>query len=365
MTFPREIIFQNRFYDEKEIMTRKNTKCISNQNNSIFAIALSLLFMPTLGYTQSHQILYQQGAGLYYSLCYRCHGDSGDSLSYPDIVPLAGITLRIPTAERISSLSAPFVGREFQGEEARALFIYLKSLRGEKGFRNPGHLMSPYLLEHKHSDRANYSVIDVRSRAEYEKAHIPHAIHIENIYSLVNKPKELMQRLGKAGVSPDTFIVIYDNDGGPTAASAWWAFFKHGHKRVAILDGGFKAWSSQHYETSGSVPKTDQAEFLFSELAQPEKDYESKKVIHLNPVSASAEGVNIHLTTTRDDRGFLHAERIEEQFQKAGLETPGIYRIEGSPEDSAFFLFLQQLLGNEPKIIQASLLVIQLATEQP
>ena len=44
------------------------------------------------------------------------------------------------------------------------------------------------------------------------------------------------------GLSPDTQVVAYDDQGGMFAARAWWMLHWAGHHAVQVLDGGWKAW---------------------------------------------------------------------------------------------------------------------------
>ena len=106
------------------------------------------------------------GHSLYSSLCQRCHGESGDATGYPGITPLSGITLRIPSHE-IPTLSAPFVGRTFEGRDAQALIAHLETLKGEKGFERPGYLITPHLLEKKLGLTRDYRIIDTRPQTDY------------------------------------------------------------------------------------------------------------------------------------------------------------------------------------------------------
>ena len=49
---------------------------------------------------------------------------------------------------------------------------------------------------------------------------------------------------GRWGVAPGVQVVVYDNQGGPYAARAWWLLRWLGHDAVAVLDGGQAAWLS-------------------------------------------------------------------------------------------------------------------------
>ncbi|MDG1463229.1 MAG: sulfurtransferase [Gammaproteobacteria bacterium] len=52
----------------------------------------------------------------------------------------------------------------------------------------------------------------------------------------------LSARLGSWGITPETQVVVYDAAGGAIAARLWWLLRWLGHKRVAVLDGGWQAW---------------------------------------------------------------------------------------------------------------------------
>ena len=52
----------------------------------------------------------------------------------------------------------------------------------------------------------------------------------------------LSQKLGAAGVSSKTQVVVYDDAGGMIAVRLWWLLRWLGHDKVAVLDGGFGQW---------------------------------------------------------------------------------------------------------------------------
>jgi len=51
--------------------------------------------------------------------------------------------------------------------------------------------------------------------------------------------------LERLGISPDSQVVVYDAaDGAMAAARFWWLMKLLGHRRVAVLDGGFSRWTA-------------------------------------------------------------------------------------------------------------------------
>ncbi len=56
------------------------------------------------------------------------------------------------------------------------------------------------------------------------------------------------------GVSYDSFVVVYDTPGLMSAARVWWTFRVFGHERVAILDGGLKAWIAEGRTVTAEMP---------------------------------------------------------------------------------------------------------------
>jgi thiosulfate/3-mercaptopyruvate sulfurtransferase len=57
-------------------------------------------------------------------------------------------------------------------------------------------------------------------------------------------PEAFAAWLGSAGIGNDTQVVAYDDANGSMAARLWWMLRWVGHEAVAVLDGGFKAWSA-------------------------------------------------------------------------------------------------------------------------
>ncbi len=55
-------------------------------------------------------------------------------------------------------------------------------------------------------------------------------------------PDAIGARFGELGIDEATQVIAYDDANGAFAARAWWLLRWLGHARVAVLDGGMKAW---------------------------------------------------------------------------------------------------------------------------
>jgi rhodanese-related sulfurtransferase/predicted heme/steroid binding protein len=89
----------------------------------------------------------------------------------------------------------------------------------------------PAELKEQLAQRDDVIVVDVRRREEYDKGHVPGAIHIEydNIQALQNLPK-------------DKEIVTYCTLSTWRAPYAAYSLFKSNHANVTLLTGGISYW---------------------------------------------------------------------------------------------------------------------------
>jgi thiosulfate/3-mercaptopyruvate sulfurtransferase len=96
-------------------------------------------------------------------------------------------------------------------------------------------------------------------RAAWQQGHVPGAVYLhldrdlsgskhndkgvfQGRHPLPNRAA-WAQTLGNCGITPQTPVVCYDDQGGPYAARAWWLLRWMGHHDVAVLDGGKRAWT--------------------------------------------------------------------------------------------------------------------------
>jgi thiosulfate/3-mercaptopyruvate sulfurtransferase len=94
-------------------------------------------------------------------------------------------------------------------------------------------------------------------RQAYVNAHIPGAVYADLNKDLsapmsedtgrhpLPSPQAFARRLGELGIGDGTQVVAYDDANGSFAARLWWMLRWLGHGAAAVLDGGFKAWTTE------------------------------------------------------------------------------------------------------------------------
>lgn len=126
-----------------------------------------------------------------------------------------------------------------------------------------------------HLNDAAWVIVDCRhllqdfdaGRRLYEAAHIPGAFYAHGEHDLAGEktgtngrhpmpdPERFASFLRELGVNGDTQIVAYDA-GADMWASRFWFVCKYiGHEAVAVLDGGFAAWSGMGKPITAQIPQ--------------------------------------------------------------------------------------------------------------
>jgi thiosulfate/3-mercaptopyruvate sulfurtransferase len=68
------------------------------------------------------------------------------------------------------------------------------------------------------------------------------------------QPQAFEKLLGKAGISPDTTIVLYGDNNNWFAAWAFWQLAYYGHEKVLIMNGGRKKWLEEKRPITKNAP---------------------------------------------------------------------------------------------------------------
>ncbi len=139
---------------------------------------------------------------------------------------------------------------------------------------------SSWLAEHL--DDGDIAIADCRfslmnpalGRSQYESGHIPGAVYLDLNHDLSSPVQahggrhplpdieQFAKTLSLMGItSGQTYVVAYDDSRFAFASRLWWLLRYLGHDRVAVLDGGFKAWQTLGYPTTQAVPSPQVGSF--------------------------------------------------------------------------------------------------------
>ena len=111
-------------------------------------------------------------------------------------------------------------------------------------------LVSPAWLAER-LGRADVRIVDLSDAEDYARGHIPGAVHLdfadtrrqasEGVFR-VPTAEEGRRLFARLGITPDTTVVLYDDEGGLHAAWLFLVLDVLGHQRVSVLDGGRQRW---------------------------------------------------------------------------------------------------------------------------
>jgi len=107
--------------------------------------------------------------------------------------------------------------------------------------------------------------------AEYAACHIPGAVFfdIDDIADsdsclphMLPTPEKFSSRVRKLGLGDGNRIVVYDANGGFSAAArVWWMFRVFGHEDIAVLNGGLPKWQAENRPLEDMPPVVRERHF--------------------------------------------------------------------------------------------------------
>src|SRR6266540_1929551 len=128
-------------------------------------------------------------------------------------------------------------------------------------YTNPDVLVETGWLEERLDD-PNIRIVEVDEDTQaYEKGHIPNALGWNwntDLHAPVGRDyvdqEGLANLLQKAGVGPDTTLVLYGGNNNWFAAYAYWLLRYLGYGNVKLLNGGRKKWELESRTMTSDVP---------------------------------------------------------------------------------------------------------------
>jgi thiosulfate/3-mercaptopyruvate sulfurtransferase len=126
----------------------------------------------------------------------------------------------------------------------------------------------PLLVTHawlaEHLGRPDLRVIDVSDPEDYARGHIPGAVHFEIADARIKTSEgrfrmptahEGRRLLARLGITPETTVVLYDDDSGLNSAWLFLVLDVLGHARLSMLDGGSRRWLAAGGAWTSELPR--------------------------------------------------------------------------------------------------------------
>lgn len=108
-------------------------------------------------------------------------------------------------------------------------------------------LIEPNALSEKLTD---FVILDVRSESEYQRGHLPGAIHINHDKWKgefdPNNAEKWSTIIGQVGIDGGKPVVVYDDAAGKNAGRIWWILKFWGVPDVRLLNGFLKGWQQRN-----------------------------------------------------------------------------------------------------------------------
>jgi len=127
-------------------------------------------------------------------------------------------------------------------------------------------------------------IVSVDSEQRYSERHVPTAVHL-NYSKLIKKGRfaqgllpeleDISEVLSTIGLTPDTHVIAYDDEGSGRASRLLLTLDAIGHTRFSLLNGGMTAWAAEgfplHVEAEFREPGNYQAKSISNIIV--DKDY--------------------------------------------------------------------------------------------
>ncbi|MDA4136018.1 MAG: sulfurtransferase [Thaumarchaeota archaeon] len=188
-----------------------------------------------------------------------------------------------------------------------------------------------WVLQHHKDANVRVAEVDYDSAANYSVGHISGAVLFDwkkDINDPVRRDllsKEQLESLfGNAGITKDTWVVLYGDFNNWFAAFAFWVFKYYGVENVKILNGGRKKWLLEDKPVTKDVPTYPKTDFKASNANQKLRAYKDE----VHKVLGKGDKVLVDVRGPKEFSGEILAppEYPTEHAQRGG-HIPGAKNI--------------------------------------
>lgn len=106
-------------------------------------------------------------------------------------------------------------------------------------------------------------IVDLSNAATYQQGHIDGSIHVEPRWLIsgqapvpgkIASADQLNRLFSYLGLTPETHVVVLDDEGGGWAGRFIWTLDAIGHSRYSYLNGGLRAWLQSGLPVTQKIP---------------------------------------------------------------------------------------------------------------
>ncbi len=108
-------------------------------------------------------------------------------------------------------------------------------------------------------------IVDLGQQERYLNAHIPGAVLVTPAQTQAGPPipgfapsdEQLTALFQSIGLQDDTYVIVYDDEGGGWAGRFIWLLDEIGHTRYSYLNGGLHAWAAEEFELASGAEQIE------------------------------------------------------------------------------------------------------------
>lgn len=164
----------------------------------------------------------------------------------------------------------------------------------------------------------------------YDTEHLPGAVNFKWTSQLQDQVRrdiigkeDFEALLSRAGIGPDTHVILYGDNNNWFAAYGLWVFQYYGHDMVSLMDGGIKKWKQEGQSLTAEVPSYPPTNYKVKKI---NADYRADR----DHVKASIGKAGIKLVDVRSPAEYvgeiIAPPGMTETAQRAG-HIPGAANI--------------------------------------
>ncbi len=187
-----------------------------------------------------------------------------------------------------------------------------------------------WVAEHLSDPSVRLIEVDVDTAA-YDSGHIPGAVGWNWQTDLSDRirrdliPRESLERLlSKAGVLPETTVILYGDNNNWFAAWAFWQLKIYGHGDARLMNGGRKKWVAEGRPLDTAVPS-----YRVTSYRAKEPDFSIRALRdHVLAAIGRPDSVLVDVRSPKEYSGELLApENLPQEGAQRGGHIPGAVNI--------------------------------------